>query len=347
MDRKQSQFTQTSTLLSSDYVPAFGQSTNKKISKADLFKQIKDETQIFIYQTIELLQAANLVADPDNPIYVMVEETGYEFYKITSLAPGVNDIELDNGTTATNQHVGYSAEPQTVAELRMVSKVNKTASTAGYYNAGDGGNGEYWLDSSDTTSADNGFTVIVAADGGRWKLQSVNGSYNSRQSGDTGDTTFIFGVEDVNLSTQVDDLTINDGGSISGGAGTSLSIYGGSFNTLSASNINGLLWLIVNTSDTDVNLVYASNGNAFTINRFTNASAKTYTVRPNSDHAVAIGAAFNLRNVGAGLLTIVAGSGVTINPPAGGTLTVAQNGSVTLICADVDEYDLIGQVVTA
>lgn len=184
MDRKQSQFTQTSALLSSDYVPAFGLSTNKKISKTDFFKQIKDESQTFIYPTIELLQASNLVADPDNPIYVMVEETGYEFYKITSLAAISGDIALENGATATNQHVGYSAEPQTVAELRMVSKVNKTASTAGYYTAGDGGNGEYWLDATDTSSADNGFTIIVASDGGRWKLQSDElGWYNAKQAG--------------------------------------------------------------------------------------------------------------------------------------------------------------------
>jgi len=180
MDRKQSQFTQTSTLLSSDYVPAFGQSTNKKISKADFFKQIKDETQIFIYPTIELLQAANLVADHDFPVYVQVEETGYDLYKITSLAAQSGDIALDNGTTATNQYVVHSAQPENIVELRKVSKVNKTARTAGYYTAGDGGAASYWLDVADVSSPDNGGSVIVAADGGRWKLQRP---YNSAQLG--------------------------------------------------------------------------------------------------------------------------------------------------------------------
>lgn len=35
------------------------------------------------------------------------------------------------------------------------------------------GSGEYYLDASDTTSADDGFFVIVANDGGRWKRQSL------------------------------------------------------------------------------------------------------------------------------------------------------------------------------
>lgn len=111
MDRKQSQFTSVDALSESDFIPAFGQSTNKKISKPDLFKQIKDETQIFIYPTIEQLQSANLVADSDWPIYVRVEETGYRLYKITSLAAGANDIVLDNGAVATAQ-----AEPDNVIE---------------------------------------------------------------------------------------------------------------------------------------------------------------------------------------------------------------------------------------
>ena len=76
-------------------------------------------------------------------------------------------------------------EVDSVAALRNVTKIkNKIARTSGYYAAGDGGNGDYWLDASDTSSADNGFTVIVAADGGRWKLQGdAFGWYNAKQAG--------------------------------------------------------------------------------------------------------------------------------------------------------------------
>lgn len=60
----------------------------------------------------------------------------------------------------------------TIAALRGLSRgTYNRAFVIGYYTAGDGGGGEYWLDPSDTTTADNGGTVIVANDGGRWKLQ--------------------------------------------------------------------------------------------------------------------------------------------------------------------------------
>lgn len=114
-DQKQSQFIEINELSDSDYLPAFGMSSNKKISKPNLFKQIRDETQIFIYPTTELLQAANLFADPDWPVYVRNEETEYRLYKITSIAPAVNDIALNNGTTATFQEeysdIGFVVGP--------------------------------------------------------------------------------------------------------------------------------------------------------------------------------------------------------------------------------------------
>jgi hypothetical protein len=103
MDKKQSQFTEIQSVDDLDFFPVFGNGTNQKISKENLFDQIKDETQIFIYPSTEMLQAADLVADPDLPVYVRNEETEYRLYKITSLAPGPSDIPLNNGNTATFQ----------------------------------------------------------------------------------------------------------------------------------------------------------------------------------------------------------------------------------------------------
>lgn len=58
-----------------------------------------------------------------------------------------------------------------VAELKTISKdYFSQAMTRGYWADGDHGHGVYWLDHSDTTSPDNGGTVLVANDGGRWKL---------------------------------------------------------------------------------------------------------------------------------------------------------------------------------
>ncbi|MBP1994502.1 glycosyl hydrolase family 28-related protein [Paenibacillus eucommiae] len=84
-----------------------------------------------------------------------------------------------------------------ISALRALTKVNNTyAYVTGYYSSGDGGGGNYNYDSTDTTSSDNGGTVIVAADGGRWKL-SATGMVSLRQFGAKGD-----GVADDTAATQ-------------------------------------------------------------------------------------------------------------------------------------------------
>lgn len=58
-----------------------------------------------------------------------------------------------------------------ISALRGLDKTkHQCATTLGYYAGGDGGSGSYYCDLSDTTSADNFGSVIVATDGGRWKL---------------------------------------------------------------------------------------------------------------------------------------------------------------------------------
>lgn len=75
----------------------------------------------------------------------------------------------------------------TIAALKAVDKTKfSRAIVLGYYAASDGGGGVYQYDSSDTTSADNGGTIIVATDGGRWKLVT-NSMVSVRQFGAKGD----------------------------------------------------------------------------------------------------------------------------------------------------------------
>lgn len=71
-----------------------------------------------------------------------------------------------------------------IAALRALlkSSASQHAFVTGYYAALDGGGGMYWLDSADSTTADNGGSVIVATDGGRWKL-APSASYSIRQFG--------------------------------------------------------------------------------------------------------------------------------------------------------------------
>ncbi len=77
-----------------------------------------------------------------------------------------------------------------ITELRGLIKTSasKSAFVTGYYSAGDGGGGPYYLDDADVVSADNGGTVIVANDGGRWKLAHT-GSVSFKQFGAKGNGT--------------------------------------------------------------------------------------------------------------------------------------------------------------
>lgn len=71
----------------------------------------------------------------------------------------------DNFTALANLVV------DSIAELRTLTIAAAGAAFAlGYYAPGDMGGGAYYYDPADTTSADNGGTIIVANDGGRWKL---------------------------------------------------------------------------------------------------------------------------------------------------------------------------------
>lgn len=101
--KKKSKFITQDSVPDDHYLDTFGGGVNRKIPKPKFFKQIRDEAQTFIYPTVVSLQQANLEADPDNPIYVRVAENDFYLYTITSLAPGPNDISLDNGATATFQ----------------------------------------------------------------------------------------------------------------------------------------------------------------------------------------------------------------------------------------------------
>jgi hypothetical protein len=84
----------------------------------------------------------------------------------------------------------------TIAALKALDKTKFTrAFVTGYYAAGDGGGGAYYYDAADTTSSDNGGTIIVAIDGGRWKLiwhtfLSVK-QFGAKGDGATNDTTAI------------------------------------------------------------------------------------------------------------------------------------------------------------
>ena len=91
-------------------------------------------------------------------------------------------------------------QPVVVTNAAALRALDKTkigyAVTKGYYSAGDGGAGEYWYDSSDTTSTDNGGSVIVGSDSGRWKLIEKGVAnvkkWGAKGNGSFDDTQFLY-----------------------------------------------------------------------------------------------------------------------------------------------------------
>lgn len=107
----------------------------------------------------------------------------------------VPDFMLIGNQTAVT--TAYNPVVANIAALRALDKLKSNNSFVnGYYAAGDGGGGHYYLDAADTTSADNGGTIIVATDGGRWKLTNLDyvslktfGAYGDGNTGSPHDDT--------------------------------------------------------------------------------------------------------------------------------------------------------------
>ena len=74
-----------------------------------------------------------------------------------------------------------------VAALRAMAYTPPWVMTRGYYAAGDGGGAIFWYDSTDTTSVDNGGSIIVSTNGARWKMLRTSELPNVKQFGAKGD----------------------------------------------------------------------------------------------------------------------------------------------------------------
>jgi hypothetical protein len=79
--------------------------------------------------------------------------------------------------------------------------------------------------------------------------------------------------------------------------------------------------------------------------RFTNATASTCTVAPQSSVVWLADTEIHIRRAAVGNLTLTPGAGVTLNAPSGGTLVMTDRMSVTLKRVALNEWDVIGQTV--
>ena len=114
-----------------------------------------------------------------------------------SASTGASLVGFD-GTNLANQFLSrVNRVVDSIAALRSLSKATYTrAFVTGYYAPHDGGGGAYQYDPADTTTADNSGTVIVATDGGRWKLMH-NGTVSVCQFGARGTSAVGALVDDT------------------------------------------------------------------------------------------------------------------------------------------------------
>ena len=99
-------------------------------------------------------------------------------------------ISLANISASGNLYAANM--PQTfnsVAALRSATVLNNISQSIyveGYYSPNDGGSGWYYADPADTTSSDNGGTVIISSNGVRCKPIWVDNVINVKRFGAKG-----------------------------------------------------------------------------------------------------------------------------------------------------------------
>lgn len=155
--------------------------------------------------------------------------------------------------------------------------------------------------------------------------------------------TLTHGIKKISTQYSAYDITIDGNVFKAGahGAFDAFTIHDGTFGVLPLADgvANSRVF---EQNSTTYNLADLING---TYNYFSNASAVTLTVQPHATAAIPANAEYQIEARGAGGLTIVAGSGVTIIPPNGGSLVLAQGDFVKIKRTNLDEFKLIGTTV--
>lgn len=168
-------------------------------------------------------------------------------------------------------------------------------------------------------------------------------------SDETGSGALVFATSPVFTTPNIGTAT----GSVSGNAGTATklvtarTINGVSFDgtaNISITAAAGGNIAINDQTGTSYTLVIGDLGKLV---RCANAAANTMTVPPNASVAFAIGDTITVEQTGAGVTTLVAGAGVTLNTPPLTSLALAgQRSMVTLVKVATNEWDVSGALVS-
>lgn len=120
-------------------------------------------------------------------------------YQLTVTDANGVSVPAYSGVTQSFGGISPAGTFDTIAALRANTGTPALtqAWVGGYYTVADGGEGMFWYNSSDTTSLDNGGTIIVDASGNRWYREYVLGTIQCVWFGAKGD-----GVTDATSAIQ-------------------------------------------------------------------------------------------------------------------------------------------------
>jgi hypothetical protein len=221
-----------------------------------------------------------------------------------------------NSLTGDNFDLAFRALLRAIDALLMCSVKNRTTSAP----PGSPANGDAYIVQATGTGAwashDNAIAIWTtdnpAAGAGEWEFYAAAGGI------------LVYSVADTTLYfwNGTAWTAVAGGGGGGGGGGAPTAIAG------------------VNNQTANYTLVL---GDAGFLVRMNVGAANNCTIPPNSSVAFPVDTVVSIRQIGAGITTIVAGAGVTINSPA--TLAIArQNGTVQLVQVATDTWDLMGDV---
>lgn len=175
--------------------------------------------------------------------------------------------------------LGLATIAASIAALRIFTSAAEPAgyvNVAGYYAPGDGGGGLYWYDATDSTSTDNGGTILVDASSRRWKLVNFGMSITARQFGAKADYAAVASTG-VTIASGSPNLAVAGAAFVAADAGKLISVPGAG-----ASGVT-LETTISSVTDTTHVVLAANAGTALT--------GATKTVSYGTDDAGAIQAA--------------------------------------------------------
>jgi len=124
----------------------------------------RGEGSIWLDQTLTYKVTVSPSTDTDPPTN--------SYWTIDNI-PGSSVAQLQSSANGFGADLvgGVGRIVNNIAAVRALSKTGAGRAFAlGYSTPGDGGQGQFYYDNTDTTSTDNGGSCLLAADGGLWKL---------------------------------------------------------------------------------------------------------------------------------------------------------------------------------